>query len=146
MGEKLKCFEKMEIDGDHIFHDSLSPSGVPRKRTSFQALLDEVGEGDVVYVTSLSDFGKDYDTAMRDWNYIVKEIGADVAILDMPLIDTRWRKDVVGTYVSDVVTAFFDYMGKDKKRRMKLQSRGDQGSTQGGQEVRTACQYAAGGF
>lgn len=121
---KLKSLGKLEIDQNHIFRDKASSKGKPPKRKMFGALLEMLDEGDMIYMTSLSDFGNDYDSAMRDWNYIVKEVGADIAILDMPLIDTRWRKDVVGTYVSDVVTSFFDYMGRDKKRRKKLQSRG----------------------
>lgn len=120
--EKVRIFQELNISEDNIFCDSYAKQN--KSRNAYDQLLERLEEGDVIYMHSLSDFGYDYERVVRDWNYIVKERKADISIIDMPLIDTRKRKEELGTYLCDVMVAMFGYMAEDRNKRKKVQMAG----------------------
>ncbi|MES5843700.1 recombinase family protein, partial [Bacillus cereus group sp. FL121] len=85
------------IEERDIFIDKAS--GKNFNRPKYQALKQMLRAGDVLYIKSIDRFGRNKDDILKEWNEITKEIGADIVVLDMPLLDTRQYKDVLGSFV-----------------------------------------------
>ena len=83
----------------NIFMDKMS--GKDFNRPSYQSLLKKLKPGDLIYVKSIDRLGRNYDEIQSQWRVITKERGVDIVVLDMPLLDTRQGKDLMGTYIAD---------------------------------------------
>ena len=78
-------------------------SGKNFKRPSYASMLRRVREGDLIIIKSIDRLGRNYQEIMEQWRIITKEKKVDIRILDMPLLDTTRTKDLLGTFISDVV-------------------------------------------
>lgn len=97
----------------HIYADKVS--GKDFNRPSYQRLRKKLKEGDVLVVKSIDRLGRNYEEIQTEWRYIVKELKADIVIIDMPLLDTRVNKDLVGTLISDIVLQLFSYVAQTER-------------------------------
>ena len=82
-------------------------SGKDFAREQYQVLKRSLREGDTLFIHSLDRLGRDKDGILNEWAEITKQIGADIVVLDMPLLDTRKYKDSVGSFVTDLVLQYF---------------------------------------
>lgn len=97
----------------NIYSDRLS--GKDFKRPSYQKLRKRLKEGDVLVVKSIDRLGRNYEEIQIEWRYIVKELKADIVIIDMPILDTRTNKDLIGTLISDIVLQLLSYVAQAER-------------------------------
>ena len=86
-------------------------SGKDFERPSYQRLLKRLKKGDRLIVKSIDRLGRNYRDVMEQWSLITKKIGADITVLDMPLLDTSQQKDLLGTLISDIVLQILSECG-----------------------------------
>lgn len=88
-------------------------SGTNTERPQLQLLLQVVGEGDLVVIKSIDRLSRNYDQCRKLWQQIT-DTGADIVVLDMPLLDTRKHKDLLGSFVSDLILQVLAYVGQQE--------------------------------
>ncbi|MEG0574326.1 MAG: recombinase family protein [Erysipelotrichaceae bacterium] len=101
----------------NIFTDMLS--GKDFERPSYQKLRKNIKEGDVIVVKSIDRLGRNYEEIQNEWRYITKDIKADIVIIDMPILDTRTNKDLIGTLISNIVLQLLSYVAQTEREYIK---------------------------
>lgn len=114
---QIEEFKKLGIDERHIFMDK--ESGKDFKREKYNTMIGMLREGDVVYVTSLDRLGRNYKEMGEQWDYITKQIKADVVVMDMPLLDTRVRNDLTGELIKDIVFKLLSYVAERERDNIR---------------------------
>lgn len=97
----------------NIFSDKMS--GKDFNRPQYQKLRKKIKTGDTLVVKSIDRLGRNYEDIQEEWRYLVKDKGADIVILDMPILDTRTNKDLVGTLISDIVLQLLSYVAQAER-------------------------------
>ena len=101
-------FLEYGINERDIFIDK--QSGRTFNRTNYMILRDNIlRDGDVLVVKSIDRFGRNYSTIRTEWEYITKTIGADIVVLDTPILDTTQFKDLLGSVITDIVLAVLSF-------------------------------------
>lgn len=98
------------IEEGNLFLDK--QSGKDFKRENYQKLLALLDSNSVLFVTSIDRLGRNYSEIIRQWKIITQEKMADIVVLDMPLLDTRKHKDLLGTLISDLVLSLLSYVAE----------------------------------
>lgn len=100
-------------------------SGKDFERVQYKRLLHKLDSQSVLYVKSIDRLGRNYADLNEQWRIITKEKGADIVVIDMPLLDTRRDKNLLGTFISDIVLALFSYVAENE--RMDIRQRQAEG-------------------
>ncbi len=98
------------ISRKNIYMDK--QSGKDFDRPAYQRLRRKIREGDLVVLKSIDRLGRNYKDILTEWQFITKNKKADILILDMPLLDTRRDKDLVGTLIADIVLQLLSYVAE----------------------------------
>ena len=98
---QLEAIQELAIPQRNIYMDK--QSGKDFHRESYQKLLKKMQRGDLLYVLSIDRLGRNYKEIQNQWRYLTEHIGVDICIIDMPLLDTRQYKDLLGTFIADLV-------------------------------------------
>ena len=99
---EARQIEAMKTDGvEKIYMDKLS--GKDFNRPEYQKMISELHKGDVLVIHSIDRLGRNYEEIIDEWRKITKEIGADIIVQDMPLLNTCQSRDLTGTLISDIV-------------------------------------------
>lgn len=114
---QIDALEASGIAFDRVFMDK--QSGKDFNRTEWQELLGTIKNGDLLVVKSIDRLGRDYEGIIEMWRKITKEIGADIYVLDMPILDTRKNKDMLGTFISDLVLQLLSYVAQTERENIK---------------------------
>ena len=77
-------------------------SGKDFERPQYKKMLKKLKAGDLLYILSIDRLGRNYEEIQNQWRILTKEIGADICVIDMPLLDTRSGKDLMGTFITDL--------------------------------------------
>ena len=93
--------KERHIPETNIFMDKLS--GRDFDRPEYQKMVQRLKSGDLLYVLSIDRLGRSYEDILAEWRVLTKEIGVDICVIDMPLLDTRSGKDLMGTFIADLV-------------------------------------------
>lgn len=95
-------------------------SGKDFHRREYEALIGKLHSSDVLYVLSLDRLGRNYHEIIEQWQHITRDIGADIVVLDMPLLDTRNRaRDLTGTFVTDMVLQILSYVAQIERENIR---------------------------
>lgn len=94
-------------------------SGKDFERPAYQRLLRRIREGDLVILKSIDRLGRNYQEVMDQWRIITKEIGADIKVIDMPLLDTTVAKDLLGTFIADLVLQVLSFVSENERTNIK---------------------------
>jgi len=94
-------------------------SGKDFNRPQYKRLVNKLKKGDVLVVKSIDRFGRNYGEILDQWRFITKEKGAAIVVLDMPLLDTREGKDLIGTLISDIVLQLLSYVAQTEREFIK---------------------------
>lgn len=114
---QLVAMEPLKIPGDNLYVEKIS--GKDFDRPEYQRLLKNLKEDDVLYVKSIDRLGRNYTDIIDQWRFITKEIGADIVVLDMPLLDTRKGKDLVGTLIADIVLQLLSFVAQSERENIR---------------------------
>ena len=94
-------------------------SGKDFQRPQYQRLLRKLRTGDLLYVLSIDRLGRNYEEILLHWRILTKEIGADVCVIDMPLLDTRNGKDLMGTFIADLVLQILSFVAQSERENIR---------------------------
>lgn len=94
-------------------------SGKDFERPQYKRLLKKLQAGDLLYLLSIDRLGRNYEEIQRQWRRLTKEIGIDVCVIDMPILDTRPYKDLLGTFVSDLILQVLSFVAENERENIK---------------------------
>ena len=114
---QLIAMAERGIAEKNIFVDH--QSGKDFNRPGYRRLLAVLGEGDVLYVLSIDRLGRNYEEIREQWRVITREVGADVCVIDMPLLDTRNGKDLMGTFIADLVLQILSFVAQSERESIR---------------------------
>lgn len=97
-------------------------SGKDFNRKNYQTLLKRLKNGDVLVIKSIDRLGRNYDEILKQWQYITKDIGADIVVPDMELLDTRKHKNLLGTFVADMVLQILGFVAESERGKHQTQT------------------------
>ena len=98
---QLIALKELAIPEKNIFIDK--QSGKDFKRPQYRKMIRRVRKDDLLYIKSIDRLGRNYAEILEQWRILTKDKGIDIVVLDMPLLDTRRGKDLMGTFLSDIV-------------------------------------------
>lgn len=110
-------FTELGVEKENIFSDMAS--GKDFNRPGYQEMIDTVKQGDLILITSIDRLGRNYEEIIEQWGFITKKIGADIKVLDMPMLDTSYCKDIMGTFISDLVLQILSFQAESERIRIK---------------------------
>lgn len=102
---------------DHLYLDK--QSGKDFNRPQYKRLLKKLKKDDLLYVKSIDRLGRNYADILEQWRILTKEKGVDVVVLDMPLLDTRRGKDLMGTFLSDIVLQVLSFVAENERDNIR---------------------------
>lgn len=114
---QLLAMKNVGIEEQHIYVDKLS--GKDFNRPNYKRLIRRVKEGDIIYVLSIDRLGRNYEEIQNQWRLISKDKKADIVVIDMPLLDTRRDKDLIGTLISDIVLQILSFVAESERRSIR---------------------------
>ncbi len=94
-------------------------SGKDFNRPQYKKMVRKLQKDDLIYVKSIDRLGRDYDEIQNQWRILTKEKGADIVVLDMPLLDTRRGKDLIGTFLSDIVLQVLSFVAENERANIR---------------------------
>lgn len=118
---QLIALQGRKIDRKRIFIDKAS--GKDFERPQYQKLLKKLKTGDTLYILSIDRLGRDYEEIQQQWRMLTKKIGIDICVLDMPLLDTRVCKDLMGTFIADLVLQILSFVAQSERESIKERQR-----------------------
>ena len=105
------------VPAKNIFKDK--QSGKDFERPQYKKLLKRLKAGDLLYVLSIDRLGRNYEEIQKQWRVLTKEIGADICVIDMPLLDTRRGKDLMGTFLADIVLQVLSFVAQNERENIR---------------------------
>ncbi len=110
---QLFALRAMSIPEQNIFIDK--QSGKDFERPQYKRLFKKLKPDDLLYIKSIDRLGRDYEEIQNQWRLLTKEKGVDIVVLDMPLLDTRRGKDLIGTFLSDIVLQVLSFVAENER-------------------------------
>lgn len=117
INRQFDSISHLNLSSDAIYIDTLS--GKNFERTAWQALIRRLQPGDVLFVHSIDRLGRNYTEILEWWRVLTKEKGIDIVVLDMPLLDTRKNKDLLGTFLADLVLGLLSYVAENERETLR---------------------------
>ncbi|MBQ4560909.1 MAG: recombinase family protein [Clostridia bacterium] len=114
---QLIALKEKGIKEKNIYIDK--QSGKDFDRPKYQRLIKKLKEGDLVYILSIDRLGRNYAEIQRQWQILTKEIGIDICVIDMPLLDTRNGKDLMGTFIADLVLQILSFVAQSERENIR---------------------------
>lgn len=114
---QLDALRGMEIAKRNIFIDK--QSGKDFERPQYKRLVRKVKREDLIYIKSIDRLGRNYSEIQEQWRFLTKEKGADIVVMDMPLLDTRRGKDLMGTFLSDIVLQVLSFAAENERTNIR---------------------------
>ncbi|MCL2010667.1 MAG: recombinase family protein [Synergistaceae bacterium] len=114
---QMIAMNALKIPPARIFMDKIS--GKDFERPAYKALTKKLSPGDLIYIKSIDRLGRNYDDIQNQWRVLTKERGVDIAVIDMPLLDTRNGKDLMGTFLSDIVLQILSFVAQNERETIR---------------------------
>ena len=109
--------ERVGISKSHMFIDK--QSGKDFNRPNYKKLIKRLKEGDTLYILSIDRLGRNYEEIQNQWRIITKEKKVDIVVIDMPLLDTRRDKNLLGTFISDMVLQLLSFVAENERENIR---------------------------
>jgi len=113
---QLIALQPFDIPDSNIFIEK--QSGKDFNRKTYKRLIRKLRAGDLLVVKAVDRLGRNYAEILEQWRIITKEIGADIKVLDMPLLDTTYCKDLLGTFIADLVLQVLSFSAQQERDHM----------------------------
>ena len=115
---QIAAFSEYGIEKSRIFSDK--KSGKDFERKEYKKLIKKLKSGDLLVIKSIDRLGRNYDQIIAEWAYITNTIGADILVLDMPILDTRTKADtLVGKFISDIVLQVLSFVAENERANIR---------------------------
>lgn len=114
---QLIAMQELAVPKNHIFMDK--QSGKDFERPQYRKMVRKLKKDDLLYIKSIDRLGRNYAEILEQWRILTKEKGIDIVVLDMPLLDTRRGKDLVGTFLSDVVLQVLSFVAENERTNIR---------------------------
>jgi Site-specific recombinases, DNA invertase Pin homologs len=114
---QLIALNEVGVERKNIYLDKRS--GKDFDRPQYKKLLRKLKKDDLLYIKSIDRLGRNYEEILQQWRVLTKEKGIDIVVLDMPLLDTRRGKDLMGTFLSDIVLQVLSFVAENERTNIK---------------------------
>ena len=114
---QLIALREKNIPRGHLYIDRQSGKDFLRPR--YQKLVKRLRRGDLLYILSIDRLGRNYVEIQEQWRVLTKEKGIDICVLDMPLLDTRQGKDLMGTFIADLVLQILSFVAQNERENIR---------------------------
>ena len=118
---QLIAMQQFDIPQSHIYIDK--QSGKDFNRPAYQRLVRRLKNGDLLYILSIDRLGRNYEEIQEQWRLLTKDKGIDIAVIDMPLLDTRNGKDLMGTFIADLVLQILCFVAQNERETIRKRQR-----------------------
>ena len=108
---------EMQVPEENIYVDK--QSGKDFNRPQYKRLLRKVKADDLIYIKSIDRLGRNYSEILDQWKIITKDKHVDLYVMDMPILDTRREKNLLGTFISDLVLALLSYVAENERTNIR---------------------------
>lgn len=114
---QIDAMYEVGVSEKNIYLDK--QSGKDFKRPQYEKLVNELQSGDLIYILSIDRLGRNYEEIQKQWRILTKELGVDICVIDMPLLDTRNGKDLMGTFIADLVLQILSFVAQNERENIR---------------------------
>ena len=114
---QLVIMDENNVPQSNIYIDK--QSGKDFERPQYKKLVKKLKAGDLLYILSIDRLGRNYEEIQKQWRKLTKDIGVDICVIDMPLLDTRNGKDLMGTFIADLVLQILSFVAQNERENIK---------------------------
>lgn len=114
---QMTVLQELSIPEKNIFLDK--QSGKDFERPAYKRMVRRVRKNDLLYIKSIDRLGRNYEEIQNQWRILTKDKGIDICVIDMPLLDTRRGKDLVGTFLSDIVLQVLSFVAENERTNIR---------------------------
>lgn len=114
---QMIALEDVNVPQKNVYVDK--QSGKDFNRPRYKRLLKILKEDDLLYVKSIDRLGRNYEEILEQWRFLTKKKRIDIVVLDMPLLDTRRGKDLMGTFLSDIVLQVLSFVAENERKNIR---------------------------
>ena len=140
---QILALKDLSIPEKNLFIDK--QSGKDFERPQYRKMVRKLKKDDLLYIKSIDRLGRNYSEILEQWRILTKEKGIDIVVLDMPLLDTRRGKDLMGTFLSDIVLQVLSFVAENERTNIRQrQAEGIAAAKATGNPLRAGSQTAAG--
>lgn len=111
------ALKEVDVERQNIYVDK--QSGKDFNRPQYKKMLRKLKKDDLLYIKSIDRLGRNYEEILQQWRILTKEKGVDIVVLDMPLLDARRGKDLMGTFLSDIVLQVLSFVAENERTNIK---------------------------
>jgi DNA invertase Pin-like site-specific DNA recombinase len=120
-GRQLKEMEKLNIPPENIYIDK--QSGKDFERPQYRIMVKQLKERDLLYILSIDRLGRNYYEIQEQWRFLTKVKKIEIVVIDMPLLDTRSFKDLLGTFIADLVLQILSFTSENEYKYIKTRQK-----------------------
>ena len=118
---QMVALNEAQVPEKNIYMDK--QSGKDFNRPMYRQLLKKLREDDLLYIKSIYRLGRNYEEVLEQWRLLTKEKKIDIVVIDMPLLDTRRGKDLMGTFLSDIVLQVLSFVAENERKNIRQRQR-----------------------
>lgn len=118
---QMIAMRKARVPRKNIFLDK--QSGKDFERPMYKKMVRKLRRDDLIYIKSIDRLGRNYNDVVEQWQYLTRVKGVDIVVIEMPLLDTRRGKDLMGTFLSDVVLQVLSFVAENERSNIKNRQR-----------------------
>ena len=116
-GRQLVAMNAREVPRQNLYMDK--QSGKDFQRPQYKRMVKKLRPGDLLYILSIDRLGRNYKDIQEQWRVLTKEKGIDICVLDMPLLDTRNGKDLMGAFIADLVLQILSFVAENERANIR---------------------------
>ncbi len=114
---QMIAMQDLGIPNTHIYMDK--QSGKDFARPQYRRLVQKLEPGDLLCIVSIDRLGRNYEEIQNQWRILTREIGVDILVVDMPLLDTRRDKNLMGTFIADLVLQILSFVAQNERENIR---------------------------
>lgn len=114
---QMIALREVKVDDENIYMDK--QSGKDFERPQYKRMIKKLKPGDLLYILSIDRLGRNYEEIQRQWRVLTKDVGVDICVIDMPLLDTRNGKDLMGTFIANLVLQILSFVAQNERENIK---------------------------
>ena len=111
------ALKEVGVERQNIYIDK--QSGKDFNRPQYKKMLRKLKKDDLLYIKSIDRLGRNYEEILQQWRILTKDKGVDIVVLDMPLLDTRQGKDLMGTFIADLVLQILSFVAQSERENIR---------------------------